>query len=603
VDAYILSLLHFNIQYCAGGTAGISADTDFPSDDASVQDQTIVESFDPVLTMLEAHPSWHMDFEMQAYMVEILAERHPESLTRLRALAKSGQVELVSFHYSDQLFVAFPWRDEQKSLELTQEVFAANDLPLSDVVFTQEGQFGEGMLQRMPEFGYHTAVLPHNLASAVWGAESPQATWKAGDVNVLIGGAGYATASYTVGWHFLNDGELYATDDKNCYLGASFRESPEAMEAHAAELQAAEDSGAKIATIGEFTAAHGADHDEPMPDMVDGTWQPDNTDNLGLWMGGMGIFSADEDDLVRVLNARASRQLAAAELVDGAGADQLDEGWRELLLGEVSDASGWNPLAVEVAYGKDHSSTAYELANSAIADACPTDASWLHVNVATGAVTPDGHGATGGGDAAEAPFTLAFSAADDTDPMRTGTATWTTTADADVLALTVHLDASGYPVKLVFPWDGEEYATIPALTETMRELPATSVAMDPIGLPLALGVFRVAEGVWVIQKTDSTHLAGIFSKAAGTVTFFDETGSADARTHEYRVVLGTAARATEVALALNATPEVDLVCAPGDTSADLPCGCQTGGDAGSVAGAMLALCALVQRRRGGGNGR
>ena len=588
MDAYILSLLHFNIQYCAGGTEGLIQD--FPNDDASVQDQTVVESFDPVLAMLEAHPSWHMDFEMQAYMVEILAERHPESLRRLRALAESGQIEIVSFHYSDQLFTAFPWRDQQKSLELTQAVFAANNLPLSDVVFTQEGQFGEGMLDRMPEYGYHTAVLPHNLAQAVWGADSPQSTWRyRDDVRVIIGGSGYATDTYTVNWHFLDDGELYATDRMNCYLGSSFVEDPEAMAEHAAELQAQEDAGAKIATIGEFMAAHGDDLADPMPPMVDGTWQPDNTDNLGLWMGGMGLFGVDEDELVRTLNARAGHQLRAAELVDGADADLVEEGWRDLLLGEVSDASGWNPLAVEVAYGKDYSTSAYEAATAAIAPACADGDDWLHVNLATGEVTPSGVAPTGGGDPATAPFALTF-------PSRPGTATWTTTADADVLALEVDLDAGSDPIQVVFPWDAVTLSTIPSLSETMREIPSEQVALDPIGLPLALGVFRVSDGVWAIKQTESTHLAGLFSRSAGTVTFFDETGAADARIQQYRVVLGDAARATEVALTLNDTPEVDLSCPPGDASADLPCGCETGSPASAATAAVFGALLLARRR-------
>lgn len=600
MEAYVLSLLHFNIQYCAGGTAGLIEVAGYANDDASVQDQTIVESFDPILTMLEAHPTWRMDIELQAYMVEILKDRHPESLTRLRALAESGQVELVSFHYSDQLFLAYPWRDQQKSLELTAEVFADADLPLSNVVFTQEGQFGEGMLQRMPEHGYATAVLPHNLAEAAWGSDGERATYRYGDdVRVLVGGAGFATDDYSVSWHFLNDGELYATNDLNCYLGPAFVYDPEDMAQREAELQAQEDAGAKITSISAFMNAHGNDTETDLPSVVDGTWQPDDTGNFLRWMGGMGIWGADMDEQVLVGNVRARHRLAAAELVEDANADLLADGWREALLGQVSDATGWNPLQGEVDYGIDHGAAAYTLAAAAVADACvERGADWLSVDLATHVVTPNGQHAAGGGEAATAPVAIAF-------PGRTGAATWTTTGDADVLAASVHLDAGDDPAIVQFPWDGIEYATIPALTETMREIPAAEVTLDPIGLPLPLGVFRISDGVWGIKKTDTTHLAGVYSKLDSTIQFQDETGSADARSGEYRVVLGDAARATEVALALNAYPVVDLTCPPGDMTAELPCGCAAGsgsaggGGAGASAVTTLAVAALALLRRRG----
>jgi hypothetical protein len=54
--------------------------------------------------------------------------------------------------------------EQQVSLELTGAVFEAEGLPLADVVCTQEGQFGPGLLERMPEAGCAIAVIPHSLA-------------------------------------------------------------------------------------------------------------------------------------------------------------------------------------------------------------------------------------------------------------------------------------------------------------------------------------------------------------------------------------------------------------------------------------------------------
>jgi uncharacterized protein (TIGR03382 family) len=287
----------------------------------------------------------------------------------------------------------------------------------------------------------------------------------------------------------------------------------------------------------------------------------------------MGIFGTDDDDGVHVLNVRARRQLAAAEQVEDADADALAEGWRLALIGEVSDATGWNPMGTEVAYGKDYATAAYELAQVAVAGACEErGADWLLVDVATGRVTPNGSVDTGG-EAAEAPVAVSFAG-------RTGTATFTTTSEADVLALEVHIDAGEDPLEVIFPWDGEVIATVPGLSDTLREIPAANIAPDPLGLPLGSGLLRLSE-------------------SAGTVTFRDETGPKDARTQSYRVVLGDGTRAAAVAAALNDTPVVQLSCPPDLLTGELPCGCASaGGGTGAAAALAVAVGVVVRRRRG-----
>ncbi len=581
MDAFLLSLLHFNIQNCPGSTEG----------DASVQDEIIAESFEPVLAMLERHPTWHMNIEMQAYMVEILAGRHGEVLDRLRALAEAGQVELVSFQFSDQLLLAYPWRDQQKSLELTAEIFDEYDLPLSDVAFAAEGQFGEGMLKRMPEFGYHTAVLPQALAGEWWGADSSLATWRYDDaVRVVIGGGSYDAGTYRLDWDFFGDGEGYATGGRDCTLGSDFVTDEEALARQEAALVAKEEAGASLVTIGEFMAAHGADLSEELPAVVDGTWEPTETENFGAWMGGGGDF-AEDDDGVLVANVRARHQLAAAEQVGDADPDLLNEAWRELLLGEVSDATGPSPLPTEVAYGKDHAGEAYALAQEAVALSCvERGANWLLVDIATGRVTPNGTVEPAGGEAVVAPFEVTFSG-------RTGTAAFTTSDQSDVTNLTVTVDAGADSFVVTFPWDGEQISTIPGLGTEVIDIAAEPTHADPISLPLSLGLLRLSEGVWLVKHTATTHLAARFSTGADTVSFRDETGSADRRVSSWKVVVGDATRAAKVAVALNDTPVVQLSCPPGPMTADLPCGCASGGAGAAGIGLLLAGAALGRRLR------
>jgi len=69
-----MALLHYNLQYCAGGLEGMADDLGIDSGDydwseQAIEDQTIVESLVPVLDLLEAHPDWTMTLEMQGYML------------------------------------------------------------------------------------------------------------------------------------------------------------------------------------------------------------------------------------------------------------------------------------------------------------------------------------------------------------------------------------------------------------------------------------------------------------------------------------------------------------------------------------------------------
>lgn len=593
-DIYVLSLLHFNLQYCAGGLEELLED--WPADNAALEDQIVEQSFAPVLGMLEAHPDWTMSLEVQAYMVEVMAERHPETLARLQALADGGQVELVSWHWSDQLWTAFPWRDQQVSLELTRAVFDAHGLPLSDVVFTQEGQFGEGMLVRMPEHGYRVAVMPKNLAEWTWGAQPASTLYTYGDVVVIPGGTSLAGPgdAYQVWWHFLNDGELYATDDMNCYLGPAFQFDPDALAEKEAELVAMEEAGGRIVGISAYVAAVEGLGSAPLPPVVDGTWQPDDTGNVYRWMGGAGLWAeTEDDDLVRTTNVRARHAVAAAEVVPGADPVVVEEAWRALLLGEVSDSTGWNPYASEVAYSLEHSAAAEDLASLAIGPACAeAGADRVLVDVATGGFEWNGELADEGGVATDAPFEL-------TTTGRPATVSWARRED-DVVALEITWGAGQDPVAASLPWDGQTVATIPALLEHVVEIDPAGLP-DPAALPLPLGLARLSEGVWLVKDTQTTHLAGHFSTGAGALSFLDETMPEDeARTWRFLVVTGDEARATEVALATNSAPVVELACPAGEGGEGVPlphegCGCGTGGLAPGIAVVLAALAAGRRR--------
>src|SRR4051794_33925041 len=88
-DKYALGMFHFNIQYVAGGMVGYYAvaNPEIDLDAEQIEDTIVTESFAPVLELYQKHPTWGVNLEMQAYMLDVLAARHPAVLDLLRTLA------------------------------------------------------------------------------------------------------------------------------------------------------------------------------------------------------------------------------------------------------------------------------------------------------------------------------------------------------------------------------------------------------------------------------------------------------------------------------------------------------------------------------------
>ena len=73
------------------------------------------------------------------------SDRNATAVAPAGANTSTYQVEVVSFHYSDQLFLANAVEDWSRSADLTRATFAKWGVPLGKAVFCQEGQAGMGM--------------------------------------------------------------------------------------------------------------------------------------------------------------------------------------------------------------------------------------------------------------------------------------------------------------------------------------------------------------------------------------------------------------------------------------------------------------------------
>ena len=404
---FALSMFHFNVQYVAGGLdddeyGPFCADLCEGWGEEKVEDWIIRQTFLPVLEFYLAHPQWKVTFEMQALMLEIIADRHPDVLEKLREATRKNIVEIVSFHYSDQLFLAYPRLDMERSVAITQNLFADLCVPLSPVVFNQEGQAGEGRHTFMADHDYSIAVFPKNLFRYIHGADDQQyprwPLYKQHGVDVVVGPGGVDPASgIETDWVFFDDGELLAPEGgMDPYFAWLVNYDPKQLDEYEAKLQEREDAGYKITSISDYVAhlkAQGVEQKE-MPPVLDNTWQPSSTNSMFRWMGGVGVApyspQQERDNLVRSGNYRARTQVVAAEVfmeaakADGkdvsAYTDKLDQAWRHLLLAEVSDGSGITPWAAEVKYVIRHNESATTLAGE-IMDGLLTDTGWPHTEL------------------------------------------------------------------------------------------------------------------------------------------------------------------------------------------------------------------------------
>jgi hypothetical protein len=563
-EKFALQLFHFNVQYVAGGTLGYSLNPDpiLDLDNDAIEDLIVTESFAPIVDLFDAHPTWGVDLEMQAYLLDVLAARHPEVLDKLRALAKAGRVEVVSFHYADQLYIAYPEEDWERSQDLVAATFAKHDVPLGRSVFCQEGQAGPALAARLEERGYRTMVWPKNLWSFQHGDAEALPLYQFGNVFLVQGGKGFAyddgNVTIDVTWTFLDDGELLATGDINPYFPDIFRHHPEEVAAYEADLLALERQGYRIVTVDEYVASIGplATPAPATPPLLDGTWQPNSTNGVKKWLGGRGVWGAQErDNHVRTLGATAHRELVAAETVaSAAGLDareRLDDAWRLLFLGQVSDASGINPFRGEVLYGLSHFTEALRIAREVEREGKAA------LGLGTMLVDPAGGTASEGSDAGlrgpatDPPLELLVDGGD-----RQVSQSWELLEPGHWRVAIDFGPGEFTNAAVTFPGEVEDTLALGAALADGVPLDITRAdfTFESFHFALPTGWIGLGGGRFVVKDMGAVHLAAEVVRDSGDVTFGDETMAVeDAQHWVFHVFDGTAADAAKLAQTINAT--------------------------------------------------
>ncbi len=527
-DKVSISVFHFNIQYVAGGLDNYFGV--WTATEEEIEDLIIVESFEPLVDLFERHPDWGAGLELQGLMLEIMAERHPDILARLQVLAARGQVDVMSYHWSDQLVTAYRRADMDWSWAENERVFQSLCMPRAPVHFLQEGQFGPGIAAFAAEKG-ETLVLPRNLLKLFHQPAPAGHVFENLGSRVLVTN-GYSGDGLELNWNYADDGELAATGDANPYLLSEFVHDPESVAKYEAKLQGLADNGYVIAPISHYLTILDDREIAPTvidPPVLDGSWQPDDTGNMHLWMGGKGQVPGDErDNAVLVANMMTSRRLVEIEQrlgeAEAAGIDTqkaralFRHAVRELLLAEVSDSTGWRPLGTEVEYSVRHEGAARKAGDELDA--------WLvfHGLEAPVKHTPQAPSMAAAPEGLEAVKLVT---------QRDATLDWREHEEyfelvIDLAAGDAVTEASESPpaVRLEIPMFHDKIVYPPALMDTelvTAPLSAYAFAQDGrvMGLPLANGLLALGPEWTLVLDQRTIHLAAIIT--AGQVAFEDLT--------------------------------------------------------------------------------
>ncbi len=351
---YTMALYHFNVQYVPGSTA--------------IENRVIEESFYPLLKMYQRHSTWRCNIELSGYMLELLHQRYPQILGLLKYLVSEGKIELIVSHYSEQFLVAYPRIDMVKSIEISDALLDSLDLVRSGLFFAQESQWTPGYAELLNSYDYDTVVVASDpwyyylhhrmkIRSPLYFLEdnsTQSLSADASQLNVLLFTKPKFINDIEFRWSWAYDGEFANTYAYN----NDFRYASSRAQGHEKKLKKFEAEGCYFAFISEIvTMLNEMTEPERIPKIPEATWDMKKCKGVWRWMGN-NIADYEDDAFVRAYTYRARQEALIAETLlkktSEKGIDVSDEEqtllniWKQILLAEVSDSTGWFPWEIEV---------------------------------------------------------------------------------------------------------------------------------------------------------------------------------------------------------------------------------------------------------------
>jgi len=367
---YVCNLYHYNVQFVAGDTVS--------------ENNIINQSIRALLQMFERHPNWKFSIEISGIGLEIMADRFSDVLALFKKLnTETKQLELVLSPYSDMLSVAYPSIDTLKALNISRTIALDLNLTPSRVLFLQESQwledsyildeFYDYYVVRNP-FSYYYSDIEFNRVYLYVGTGGKE-------IKVIpeesVPGIDLGASIFFL---YLGDGEAINTDSgyNRFQLKEDKQQNYENM------LIQVEKLGFILQTIEDAAKRSEAIKSEkrfndfgPAPDSF---WNMPSCLGAYRWMGdnsnsnimpavffGTTTVAAENDGELIANNYRTRNFILKVEtLYNNVSINlnttekrwcqgNLTEAWKNLILAEATDSTGWSPYWIEMEYALNHS--------------------------------------------------------------------------------------------------------------------------------------------------------------------------------------------------------------------------------------------------------
>lgn len=383
-----LGLFHFNVQYVAG--------------DPAAYHRYCTQVVLPFLHAIASCNEFRVTFEMSGNGLEFLAENYPAAIDLLHSLIADNKIELVSSTSTPTLWVAFPWRDLEQSIKLNRKVLERLNLPVSRIFFAQEGFFGSGL--KVVSDWFDIAVCKDDTLRMLGGAAEVRPFYQLGKLTVIVGAnhllnellgsiirasqkvramecssfyeahirEAVNTASHSAAecidgntagmqWHWYHLGSAHHfTTPASPQNWETFFYDPGWMALSVGVFDQLLTEGYRLGFIREFARCLKKLPLEPLPRMLEGSWNPKRSGGVYVWMGRQQ-HRWQRTLAILMLAWRARTTLRQAELALNGVPDlsmrqelqgEIDEIWKQQILAESSDPLGWAPLPCEVNFGR-----------------------------------------------------------------------------------------------------------------------------------------------------------------------------------------------------------------------------------------------------------
>ncbi len=604
MEKFALGIHHFNIQYVAG--------------QPETYHRQAREAIGPFLDLLIHHPEWRMNVEFQGYTIEFIAEHYPGILEKLRYLVcNTKQIELISCHYSPQLWIAFPKYDMLKSIQINDEILHRHGLERSRIFFAQENFTGEG-IQVLSKF-FDTVVLKEDYYCYLYGPQEPRPYYTMGPMRAVIGAAHFHQRISEMAYPDLDHTErsdiadqfhidsphdrsflkerrqLNAERDrdrfyppKGCYknvhwlwyhigssetfakaqvlpqdvMGCWFNPYWLALtERSLLDIQA---EGFSLRTVGDFLkkADCSGFQPEPLQPILDGCWSMERSKGIFPWMG----FHAnpyETDCFIRSHNWRTRTRLLACECLmreskstrfDSEAVERkIKDAWRHQLLAECSDSTGWIPTQAEVAYSIEESDEVANLVGEAI--------SQLKRGTQVGLLSVDTLNGKvmpyhNGQFPSLEEINISESLANGLEIFGHKSKVALYKISECMQRLSIQLNPVGKIMGIGFDLNTDHITYSPTLMEDhLVSYPLSQFVFEEIYLPLSNGLIALGDQVYLIKHNDTMHVACCINKKTQTVNFQVENARMP---HNWTLTLfkGVEEQALKLAHEINVWPTV-----------------------------------------------